>query len=125
MLTFARYFSSRPAIKRYAFEANAFLQVVKQMAALSAASPSATTKAKVDALRRSLGVLQHHDAISGTEKQHVADDYAQRLAETITPAQDVVTEGLKAFVRKRSSEEIRTNQIHVDPPKAQVQGRGK
>ena len=95
------------------------------MAALSAASPSATTKAKVDALRRSLGVLQHHDAISGTEKQHVADDYAQRLAETITPAQDVVTEGLKAFVRKRSSEEIRTNQINVDTSKAQVQGRGK
>ncbi len=26
-----------------------------------------------------MGVVQHHDAVSGTEKQHVADDYAQRL----------------------------------------------
>jgi hypothetical protein len=27
-----------------------------------------------------MGVVQHHDAISGTEKQAVADDYAQRLS---------------------------------------------
>ena len=33
-----------------------------------------------------MGVVQHHDAVSGTEKQHVADDYAQRLAEGINSA---------------------------------------
>ena len=27
-----------------------------------------------------MGVAQHHDAVSGTEKQHVAYDYAKRLA---------------------------------------------
>lgn len=27
-----------------------------------------------------MGVAQHHDAVSGTSKQHVADDYAKRLA---------------------------------------------
>lgn len=27
-----------------------------------------------------MGVAQHHDAVSGTEKQHVANDYARRLA---------------------------------------------
>lgn len=26
-----------------------------------------------------MGVAQHHDAVSGTEKQHVANDYAKRL----------------------------------------------
>lgn len=29
---------------------------------------------------RAMGVAQHHDAVSGTEKQHVANDYARRLA---------------------------------------------
>ncbi len=33
-----------------------------------------------------MGVVQHQDAISGTEKQHVADDYAQRLSEGIDSA---------------------------------------
>ena len=33
-----------------------------------------------DSLRRAMGVAQHHDAVSGTSKQHVADDYAKRLA---------------------------------------------
>ncbi len=33
-----------------------------------------------------MGVAQHHDAVSGTEKQHVADDYAQRLSDGIDSA---------------------------------------
>ena len=30
-----------------------------------------------------MGLAQHHDAVSGTEKQHVADDYAERLSDGI------------------------------------------
>jgi hypothetical protein len=30
-----------------------------------------------------LGVYQHHDAVSGTAKQAVADDYALRLGKAI------------------------------------------
>ena len=33
-----------------------------------------------DSLADALAIAQHHDAVSGTEKQHVADDYAKRLA---------------------------------------------
>jgi hypothetical protein len=33
-----------------------------------------------------MGVIQHHDAISGTEWQHVADDYVQRLSQGIDAA---------------------------------------
>ena len=27
-----------------------------------------------------MAVAQHHDAVTGTEKQHVVNDYAKRLA---------------------------------------------
>lgn len=35
--------------------------------------------ADLDSMREAMGVMQHHDAITGTEKQHVADDYARLL----------------------------------------------
>ena len=31
-------------------------------------------------LREAMGVAQHHDAVSGTSKQHVANDYAKRIS---------------------------------------------
>jgi hypothetical protein len=34
-----------------------------------------------------MGIVQHHDAVTGTEKQEVAFDYAQRLADGIDIAQ--------------------------------------
>ncbi len=33
-----------------------------------------------------MGVAQHHDAVSGTEKQEVVFDYAQRLSDGIDTA---------------------------------------
>lgn len=55
-----------------------------------------------------MGLLQHHDAVSGTEKQHVADDYAQRLSDGIDQAivgfhiQSVFSNG-NLFFRKLST----------------------
>jgi hypothetical protein len=34
-------------------------------------------------LTEEMGVYQHHDAIAGTEKQPVADDYALRLSRAL------------------------------------------
>lgn len=33
-----------------------------------------------DSLEEAVAVLQHHDGVSGTEQQHVANDYAARLS---------------------------------------------
>lgn len=33
-----------------------------------------------DSLADALAIAQHHDAVTGTEKQHVAYDYAKRLS---------------------------------------------
>jgi hypothetical protein len=33
-----------------------------------------------------MGLIQHHDAISGTERQAVADDYVQRVSQGVDAA---------------------------------------
>lgn len=56
---------------------NNFLQVCKQLYALTDLGPE--DWADLNELREAMGVMQHHDAITGTEKEHVAKDYARRL----------------------------------------------
>lgn len=72
------YFTSRPALKRYVRYNNNLLQVCKQLEVMN--GPAKKNGPSSDLLRRAMGVAQHHDAVSGTSKQHVADDYAKRLA---------------------------------------------
>lgn len=38
-------------------------------------------------LREVMGVMQHHDAITGTEKQAVANDYARLLKKAMDAAE--------------------------------------
>jgi lysosomal alpha-mannosidase len=42
-----------------------------------------------------MGVMQHHDAITGTEKQHVADDYARLLSDALEEARGAAEVALK------------------------------
>jgi lysosomal alpha-mannosidase len=69
------YFTSRPAIKGFERRSNALLHAANHAAAAVHRPPTAAAE-----LRSALAIAQHHDAVSGTEKQHVADDYAKRLA---------------------------------------------
>lgn len=78
---------------------NNFLQVCKQLDALTSRDWSPAIEGDVDAMREAMGVLQvnisnkvsvfgemmlifsslqHHDAVSGTAKQAVTFDYMQR-----------------------------------------------
>ncbi|KDO19426.1 hypothetical protein SPRG_15416 [Saprolegnia parasitica CBS 223.65] len=75
------YFTSRPGLKRYARVANGILQTMRQLEVHSA------TSSKLMHLTASVGVTQHHDGITGTEKQHVSNDYAQRLSEGLASAE--------------------------------------
>lgn len=84
------YFTSRPALKGYVRSCNTFLQTCKQLEVLAQVETIHGSDLKVDVLRQAMGVAQHHDAVSGTEKQHVANDYAKQLAEGVTECQDVI-----------------------------------
>lgn len=59
-------------------QGNNFLQVCKQLTA-TVASEDAMMEKRLTHLREEMGIMQHHDAVTGTEKQHVAEDYARRL----------------------------------------------
>ncbi|EFA84943.1 alpha-mannosidase [Heterostelium album PN500] len=77
------YFVSRPALKGYVRQSNALLHVAEQLLVTSSdAIPSVQQSEynNVGVLREALGVAQHHDAVAGTEQQHVAYDYAERLS---------------------------------------------
>jgi lysosomal alpha-mannosidase len=49
----------------------------------------------LSSLREAMGIMQHHDAITGTEKQHVAEDYAMRLYDAIVDCQNTTERALK------------------------------
>lgn len=86
------YFTSRPALKRYERVSNNVLQACKQLASLNFKS---NTLRDLEVLKEAMGVNQHHDAVSGTEKQHVAFDYARRLAKGSSSCYSLMGDSLK------------------------------
>lgn len=72
------YFTSRPNLKRYERVGNHFLQVCKRLTAI-APKLYPELAPHLNYMREVMGVLQHHDAVTGTEKQAVAEDYAKQL----------------------------------------------
>jgi len=67
------YFTSRVTIKDFVRRTNNYLQSVRQLAAFAQLNDSDTFDS-LNKLERAMGVAQHHDAVSGTERQHVAND---------------------------------------------------
>ncbi|KAG4396058.1 hypothetical protein AAZX31_19G092000 [Glycine max] len=47
-----------------------------------------------DSLADALAIAQHHDAVTGTEKQHVANDYSKQLSIGYKKAEDLVSSSL-------------------------------
>ncbi|KAH9770261.1 alpha-mannosidase [Citrus sinensis] len=71
------YFTSRPALKGYVRTMSAYYLAARQLEFFKGRNEVGLS---TDSLADALALVQHHDAVSGTEKQHVADDYAKRLS---------------------------------------------
>lgn len=50
---------------------------------------------ELEHFREAMGVMQHHDAVTGTEKQLVADDYARILYAGMQQGTNVSLQALK------------------------------
>ncbi|XP_058092937.1 alpha-mannosidase At3g26720-like [Magnolia sinica] len=91
------YFTSRAAIKGYVRMMSAYCLVARQLEFLKWTNSSGP---KTDTLADALAIAQHHDAVSGTEKQHVADDYAKRLSIGYAEAAELVESTLACLTEK-------------------------
>nr|POE85656.1 alpha-mannosidase [Quercus suber] len=70
------YFTSRPALKGYErMMSGYYLQ-----GNWSSSKAGRILGPNTDALANALAISQHHDAVCGTEREHVAADYAKRLS---------------------------------------------
>lgn len=83
------YYTSRPSLKRFERVGNGVLQTTKQLHVLAGHGPKEHEK-QINRLKEWMGVMQHHDAIAGTEKQHVTNDYAKNLDAAIRGVQSAV-----------------------------------
>ncbi|KAL3623214.1 hypothetical protein CASFOL_032030 [Castilleja foliolosa] len=61
-----------------------------------------------DSLADALAIAQHHDAVTGTEQQHVANDYAKRLSIGYKESEDVVAASLSCLTQSSPSSECKS-----------------
>ncbi|CAD6204979.1 unnamed protein product [Miscanthus lutarioriparius] len=71
------YFTSRPTFKRYVRVHSGYYLAARQIEFLVGGSSLGLF---TSSLEDAMGIAQHHDAVSGTAKQHTTDDYSKRLA---------------------------------------------
>ncbi|KAJ9189777.1 hypothetical protein P3X46_001031 [Hevea brasiliensis] len=94
------YFTSRPAFKGYVRMLSGYYLAARQLEFFKGRSTAGpNTKKLADAL----AIAQHHDAVSGTERQHVASDYALRLSIGYIEAEKLVASSLAFLAESGSS----------------------
>ncbi|KAK7309369.1 hypothetical protein RJT34_06033 [Clitoria ternatea] len=93
------YFTSRPAFKRYVRILSGYYLAARQLGVFAGKK---FTVGHTSELGDALGIAQHHDAVSGTARQHTTDDYAKRLAIGASRAETIVRSSLYCLTNKKS-----------------------
>ncbi|XP_060520105.1 lysosomal alpha-mannosidase-like [Cylas formicarius] len=93
-------YTSKPTLKRFERIGNNFLQVCKQLSALTGVSGEGSENLrKLNTFREAMGVMQHHDAITGTERSYVAQDYARQLHGGIANCEQITNDALTTLTK--------------------------
>eukprot|EP00117_Sycon_ciliatum_P036568 scpid27181/ scgid4437/ Lysosomal alpha-mannosidase; Alpha-D-mannoside mannohydrolase; Alpha-mannosidase A; Alpha-mannosidase 60 kDa subunit; Alpha-mannosidase 58 kDa subunit len=103
------YYTSRPLLKGYVRSRAALMRSVELLLYAAAKSPIASPldeKSIMDELgllRRAMGVTQHHDGVSGTEKQAVADDYYLQLYKGTVACENLASNLLSSMIKGKAA----------------------
>ncbi|XP_048487906.1 lysosomal alpha-mannosidase [Plutella xylostella] len=73
------YYTSRPSLKYLIKRSHQFLQVFKQLSVITRFDDSY----ELHLLRHAVSLAHHHDAITGTSQQHVANDFIRILTDAL------------------------------------------
>lgn len=97
------YFVSRAGFKRLERVASSFLLAARQVEGYRRSDTDAVDEdckcmEPLFELEDALGVAQHHDAVSGTAKQHVANDYAKRVQSGVNKASLYMAKKMKKLL---------------------------
>ncbi|XP_066593863.1 lysosomal alpha-mannosidase isoform X1 [Prorops nasuta] len=104
------YFTSRPSLKFFERQGNNFLQICKQLSVIENVKGH---EKNLEEFREAMGVMQHHDAVTGTEKQKVAEDYARILYKSIADGEKIVNDAMSSMVLKKKKNEERKDSFDV------------
>jgi alpha-mannosidase len=101
------YFTSRANFKRLERVASAILMAVRQIDAYplvdNTTLDDCPCRDSYEELEDAMGVVQHHDAVSGTAMQHVADDYSKRVQAGINQASRMAVRKLRKILLQNAS----------------------
>jgi hypothetical protein len=109
------YYTSRPALKRYVRSTSSYWSISRQIQVAGGVFDSTVSRSY---LAEALGLLQHHDAVAGTAKQHVAFDYAKRLYNGTQYDLGLLAKGLTVVTGTTGFNLVaclRTNQSECEP----------
>ncbi|XP_021762462.1 alpha-mannosidase At3g26720-like isoform X2 [Chenopodium quinoa] len=96
------YFTSRPAFKGYVRAMSGYYLAARQLEFLNGRNGSLS---KTEILANALAIAQHHDAVTGTQRQHVAADYTKRLHMGYVEAEKLVLSSLNFMINKNGKTE--------------------
>ncbi|XP_059440629.1 probable alpha-mannosidase At5g66150 [Corylus avellana] len=96
------FFTSRPALKRYVRVLSGYYLAARQLEFLAGKRSNGPN---TFSLGDALGIAQHHDAVTGTAKQHTTNDYAKRLFIGASEAEGVVNAALSCLTDNKSREQ--------------------
>ncbi len=89
------YFTTRPSTKLYSRVASNVLRAARQLEVVLGTTPDGPSTQQ---LARVVALMQHHDAITGTDRFHVNQDYRKLIASGISEAQRIISRHVRSLL---------------------------